>query len=131
MIKKLINKLWKGEGQEDISTPMNEDASFMLMYKDLPIGSLVVKNGVWKFTYSQQFQKQNELSPLVDFPDTSHAYESDQLWPFFSYRIPGLNQPSVQDIMKEDEIDKTNEVALLKKFGRFSIYNPFMLNPAI
>jgi hypothetical protein len=33
--------------------------------------------------------------------------------------------------MKEDEIDKNNEVALLKKFGRFSIYNPFMLNPAI
>ncbi|MBK6483069.1 MAG: HipA N-terminal domain-containing protein [Chitinophagales bacterium] len=131
MIRKLINKIWKGEGQEDINTPVNENASFVLMYKDLPIGSLEIKNGVWKFTYTKEFQMQKDISPLIDFPDTNLEYESNQLWPFFSYRIPGLNQPSVQDIMKQDDIDKNNEVALLKKFGKFSIYNPYMLNPTV
>lgn len=58
MIRKLINKIWKGEGQEDINTPVNENASFVLMYKDLPIGSLEIKNGVWKFTYTKEFQMQ-------------------------------------------------------------------------
>lgn len=129
MIKKIIHKLWKGEGQEDINTPINENASFRLMYKDLCIGMLEIYNGVWKFSYTPQFQSQTDLTPLIDFPDTNQEYKSTELWPFFSYRIPGLNQPSVQNIMKHDVIDKHNEVALLKKFGKVSIFNPYMLNP--
>jgi HipA-like protein len=130
MLKKIINKIWNSEGQEDIATPSNENAAFILKYKDIPIGYLTVKEGVWKFSYSDQFRKQNDLTPLVDFPNTKKDYESTQLWPFFSYRIPGLNQPSVQDIIKKDAIDQNNEVALLKKFGQFSVYNPFMLTPS-
>ncbi|MFZ1610311.1 MAG: HipA N-terminal domain-containing protein [Chitinophagales bacterium] len=130
MIKKLIHKIWKGEGQEDINTPSNENASFVLMYKELPVGKLKINDGVWKFSYTEQFQMQNEVQPLIDFPDIKEKYESHELWPFFSYRIPGLNQPSVQEILKNDSIDKNNEVALLKKFGKFSIYNPYLLKPS-
>jgi len=128
MIKKLINKLWRSDGQEDISTPTDENASFRLMYKDLLIGTLQIQGGVWKFWYSQEFQMQNDILPLIDFPDKMHEYQSNQLWPFFSYRIPGLNQPAVQEILKHESIDSNNEIALLKKFGRVSIFNPYMLN---
>jgi len=130
MLKSIINKIWKSEGQEDISTPKNANAEFVLIYKNLPIGKLKVSNGVWHFNYSEEFRKQSEILPLVDFPDTNLNYESTQLWPFFSYRIPGLNQPSVQEIINKKRIDKNNEVELLKQFGKFSIYNPFQLTPA-
>lgn len=128
MIKKIINKIWKAEGQEDINTPSNESAEFVLKYKDLSIGLLTLDGGVWKFAYTEQFKAQSELTPLVDFPDLNQDYQSANLWPFFSYRIPGLNQPAVKDIIKKEDIDKNNEVALLKKFGKISIYNPFQLN---
>lgn len=128
MIKKIINKIWRAEGQEDIDTPSNESAEFVLKYKDLPIGLLTLNKGVWKFVYTEQFKAQNELTPLVEFPDIKQDYQSVNLWPFFSYRIPGLNQPTVKDIIKKEDIDKNNEVALLKKFGKISIYNPFQLN---
>lgn len=35
MLKKLINKIWKSEGQEDMATPSLEKASFQLVYKKL------------------------------------------------------------------------------------------------
>lgn len=131
MIKKIINKIWKTDGQVNVSTPISEKATFALLYKELTIGYLSVENSVWKFKYSEQFQSQCELTPLVDFPDIYREYESTQLWPFFSYRIPGLNQPSVQDAIKREAIDNNNEVALLKKFGKFSVYNPFLLTPSM
>ena len=127
MIKKIINKIWKAEGQEEINTPADQSAEFVLMYKELPIGVLSLKKGIWKFTYSELFRQQNTISPLVDFPDTSKIYENTQLWPFFSYRIPGLNQPMVQEIIRHEVIDEKNEVELLKKFGKLSVFNPFRL----
>jgi HipA-like protein len=129
MLKKIINKIWKSEGQENIDTPKNQIAGFVLMYKDLSIGILTLKDGMWKFSYSNEFRNQKDVTPLIDFPDTNVEYTNNQLWPFFSYRIPGLNQPSVQDIIRHDNIDDKNEAELLKKFGKISVYNPFKLTP--
>ena len=126
MINKFINKVWKTESQEDINTPANQNAEFVLVYKDLQIGILSLSKGVWKFSYTDQFRKQTDILPLIDFPKTDEKYESNQLWPFFSYRIPGLNQPKVQEIIRSENIDN-NEVELLKKFGLSTIYNPFLL----
>lgn len=127
MLKKIIHKLWKTEGQSGISTPAHEVAVFILIYNELKIGFLTLNEGVWEFAYTDEFKNQNTISPLVQFPDSGKVYTSQELWPFFSYRIPGLSQPSVQKIIKKDSIDQTNEVALLKKFGEFSVYNPFKL----
>lgn len=127
MIKNIIHKIWKTEGQAGISTPPHEIAVFILIYKELKVGFLILNEGVWEFTYSDEFKNQTKLAPLVQFPDKEKVYTSQELWPFFSYRIPGLSQPSVQKIIKQEAIDQTNEVALLKKFGEFSVYNPFKL----
>lgn len=126
MIKKFINKIWKSEGQESINTPEDLSAEFVLMFNELTVGKLSLEKGIWKFVYSLEFKNQEAVSPLIDFPETNKVYESSQLWPYFSYRIPGLNQPMVQDIIKNDKIEG-NEVALLKKFGRYSIFSPFEL----
>lgn len=129
MLKKIVNKIWNTEGQEGIVTPADKKAVFYLTYNDLPIGNLSLVDGVWHFTYSKEFREQQEILPLIDFPNKNEKYESHQLWPFFSYRIPGLNQPAVQEIIRKDNVE-TNEVDLLKKFGLHSVYNPFVLQPA-
>lgn len=119
--------IWKTGSHKLIATPPHEVAVFILIYNELKIGLLTLNEGVWEFAYTDEFKNQNTISPLVQFPDSGKVYISQELWPFFSYRIPGLSQPSVQKIIKKDSIDQSNEVALLKKFGEFSVYNPFKL----
>lgn len=130
MLKKIKNKLWKSEGQENIETPNDITAKFILMYEGFTIGYLTLEAGIWKFRYSEEYKKNPIVIPIVDFPNIMLEYANKNLWPFFSYRIPGLNQPSVQNIIKEEEIDENNEVELLKKFGEYTIYNPYKLEYA-
>ena len=127
MIKKMINWILNSEEQEELITPSNANEAFILKYKDLVIGYLKVKNGSWMFEYSEPFKNQNQVDALVDFPDKNKMYDSPHLWPFFSHRIPGLGQPQVQEIIKNEKIDGKNEVDLLKRFGQRSITNPFEL----
>lgn len=124
---KTIKKIFNIDGLENISTPTHIYVRFKLMYEDKIIGYLTLSEGEWSFEYSTEFKLNNFISPLLDFPDTSRVYRSKNLWPFFAYRIPGLNQPKVRAILEKDKIDEHNEVELLKKFGNFSIYNPFKL----
>ncbi|MEZ4773209.1 MAG: hypothetical protein R3D00_08500 [Bacteroidia bacterium] len=127
MLKKLINIIWKAEGQEDILTPINQQAKFELRYESLVIGILQLKEGIWTFSYSIEFRNQNKIKPLTDFPDIEKVYQSEDLYPFFIQRIPGLNQPKVKVAIEVENIDKTNEAELLKRFGQYSIANPFRL----
>lgn len=129
MLSKLKN-LWHGEeGMDKVNVPKDLKFIFVLGYKDLEIGYLSIEEGVWHFEYSAQFKEQNSLPPLIDFPNTEKAYKSKHLWPFFASRIPGINQPIVQQIITKDKIDSTNEAELLKRFGKHTISNPFVLEP--
>ena len=130
MIKSILNKLWKTEGQENIATPTDQKAKFVLIYDGSTIGYLTLENGIWKFRYSEEYQKKPIVLPIVDFPNIMIEYANKNLWPFFSYRIPGLNQPAVKNIIKKESIDENNEVELLKKFGEYTIYNPYKLEYA-
>lgn len=127
MIREIFNKLWKQEGQENFYTPQNTFAQFELTYKDILIGHLVLSNGVWSFEYDKSFEEQNKVQKLIDFPVTTKIYQSNELWPFFASRIPGLGQPKVQEIIKNKKIDSQNEVDLLKTFGSQTLTNPFHL----
>lgn len=127
MIKKWISQLWNSEDQNDIRAPKNVSASFSLWFKDLEVGILSVNDGHWKFIYSDEFKNQDVIKPLIDFPEINKEYETATLWPFFSYRIPGLNQPKVQKQIIEKKIDAKNQIELLKEFGNISVYNPFKL----
>jgi HipA-like protein len=127
MIRAIINKIWKQEGQESFSTPQNTFAQFELTYKDVLIGHLILSNGEWTFEYDKSFEGQNKVQKLIDFPNTNIQYKSNELWPFFSSRIPGLGQPKVQEIIKSKHIDSHNEVELLKTFGSQTLTNPFHL----
>ncbi len=120
MIKNIF-KLFKSEEElEDLFTPKDVEVSFALTYRNLQIGFLSLKAGEWTFQYSEGFKKQDRIKPLLDFPNVNKIYISEELYPFFTQRIPGAGQ----SIRKAEKLD---EVGLLKKFGKQTISNPFLL----
>ena len=113
-----------------LQAPAGVRAEFKLSYEDLVIGTLSVADSIWKFTYSDEFKKQDELRPLVDFPDLDEVYESKELWQFFVMRIPSPEQPEVEEILRREHIEEDDAVSLLKRFGERTIANPFKLRAA-
>jgi len=131
MIDKIKNiKKWFSKGDEDLamSLPDNENATFILMVDNIKVGELHCESGSWEFKYSAEFKSQTDVyKRIVGFPDMNKTYHNETLWPFFRIRIPGLKQPSVQEILEKENIDQGNEVALLKRFGRKTTSNPYEL----
>lgn len=128
MFNNLIAKLFKSEEQsQELSTPVNAQARFILTYKNLIIGHLTHENGKWIFEYSDEFKSQNRITALTDFPRKDKKYEESYLWPFFAHRIPGLGQPQVQEIIRHEKLDSKNEIDMLRRFGQKAITNPFEL----
>jgi HipA-like protein len=132
MIRKFLNWLSKNESDNDfelqVEIPKHEDAKFILKVDEIKIGILTSKDGLWYFKYTDEFKDYvNEYNRIVGFSDLNKTYKSEVLWPFFQIRIPGLKQPAIQEILKNEKIDKANEVALLKRFGQKTISNPYEL----
>jgi hypothetical protein len=131
---RVVVRWFRGEGQEDIGTLPTESALFTLHFDQLTIGSLALRDGVWEFKYSPEFQRQVNLEggvqPLVDFPNVEKAYQSRDLWPFFMARIPSVSQPRVLEEIERRGLDQHSASQLLRAFGERSIANPFLLRPA-
>lgn len=109
---------------------------FRLMYKHDEIGTLEFDGNKWIFAYSEWFKTQSAIKPFSNFPDIHRIYDSEDLPPFFESRIPCSSQPQVEAyltlLQKEDKQinEAETKAALLKKFGRHTITNPFELKPA-
>jgi HipA-like protein len=116
-------------GMARTKTQAQSHEKFELGYKELEIGTLTFKDGEWVFKYSDEFKSQTEIQAMIDFPDTNKTYRSDELWPFFLSRIPGLSQPAVKELLRKEKINEDDEAALLKRFGKTSITSPFTLVP--
>lgn len=129
MLRKIFNWFSKDDELDvQIHLPKDEKAKFILQVDDIRIGTLYCEKGSWFFKYADDFkQHAAEYNLITGFPDLSKTYQSDNLWPFFQIRIPGLKQPAIQEILAKEKIDKENEVALLKRFGYKTITNPYQL----
>jgi len=132
MATTLRQKLFGGwMGKKPSQTPPESTTTvFLLQFGDLTIGRLSAQAGKWIFEYTDEFRKQTELRPIVAFPDLNRRYESPELWPFFAMRVPSLKQTAVQNVIEHDRIDSNDEVELLKRFGRKTVSNPFVLQEA-
>jgi HipA N-terminal domain len=120
MIKNILKLFKSEEGQEDFYTPTDVEVVFSLTYRALEIGTLSLNEGQWTFQYSESFKKQDKIKPLLDFPNVNRKYTSEELYPFFIQRIPGVGQNA-------RKFENLSEVELLKKFGKQTISNPFVL----
>lgn len=113
-----------------VQAPQEESVQFLLTYNDLLVGTLIAEKGKWKFKYSDEFKKNQELRPIVEFADVDKVYENQELWQFFASRIPSFEQSEIEAIIKRENIDDNDAVSLLKRFGRRTINNPFELKVA-
>jgi hypothetical protein len=134
-LRGMIDRLFRGEGHEDIETPAHENASFVLEIGKLRMGFLDLRDGVWTFRYSDEFRRQlaagDGIRPLVEFPDAEKEYQSHQLWAFFLARIPSPSQDRIRDTIQQRGLDRKNSAQLLREFGARSIANPFYLRPVV
>ena len=129
-MKSLISKIFRKsgeEGEQEYVVDRTKPQRFSLKVDDLEIGQLESKDGMWVFRYSEEFRNQQHYRRLTGFSDLHKEYRSEELWPFFKTRIPGLKQPMILEILERENIDKTNEVMLLKRFGKSTMTNPYIL----
>ena len=113
-----------------MTVPETAQAKFHLSYQGLLVGILSVEEGVWKFVYSDEFRRSEDLRPLVEFPDVTRNYENRELWQFFASRIPSPEQQEVEAILLRENIAEDDAVNLLRRFGKRTISNPFQLEYA-
>ncbi len=126
-IKSILD--WLGF-RKAVEAPPEARAEFQLFYGDLKVGTLSVADSIWKFEYSDAFRQQDELRELLEFPNVDKVYESKELWQFFVMRIPSPEQPEVEEILRREHIKEDDAVSLLKRFGEYTITNPFRLKAA-
>lgn len=127
MLNALKRLFAKNNEDAEPHLPKNEHATFELRVDDIVVGTLHCDQGVWEFKYSNDFKNHSEYNRIIGFSDLDKVYRNDTLWPFFQTRIPGLKQPSVQEILLKEKINETNELELLKRFGKRTISNPYEL----
>jgi hypothetical protein len=126
-IRQLISHEEGSDEHVSYTTPTTKE-TFILQYKNLQVGVLYTENGQWHFKYADAFKNSN-LSPIVGFPRIDVEYTSQELWPYFAYRIPSIKQPAIRDIVLLEKLDPKNESEMLKRFGRHTITTPFELIP--
>jgi len=105
----------------------DREASFRLMLDNLEIGTLDYNAGKWLYQYSDEFKSSAKIRPLAGFPELNKIYISEELWPFFTSRIPSLSRERVRKVIDEEGIKENDLLALLDRFGRRTITNPFEL----
>ena len=133
MLRKIIN--WLGKDYNDyelqVQLPKNEEAKFILKVDTLCIGTLFCEKGDWYFKYAEDFKNHSdEYNLIVGFPDLNKTYKSNSLWPFFQIRIPGLKQPAIQEILKNEKGISTIKKDLFD-LSEFMKQSPYKLQSSI
>lgn len=122
-MKKIIRSLFWRSDDDRFSFDDGRKSYFRLLYGNLLVGELSFFDGKWHFSYSAEFIRQNTILPLVNFPTKDKVYVSVELWPFFASRIPS-------DAQLQNSTESRDLVDSLRKYGRHTITNSFVLNPA-
>lgn len=124
-MKKLMAGFWYEEKTEMFFSSGKGQADFILILDKLEVGTLSYADNVWIFSYSEEFKRQRDILPLVNFPTVDKEYTSNELWPFFVSRIPSRAQ-----LQAPKGTERQDLVSLLKSYGRKTITNPYQLIPA-
>ena len=122
--QKVFARLFWSESQDDVILAADNDAAFNINLGKFLVGTLVYSDGMWNFSYSEDFKKQDKILPLANFPSKDKDYSARELWPFFASRIPSNAQLQIDKDMPQESV-----VTLLQRFGRKTVANPFELNP--
>ena len=122
-LKVFVHPFWS-ENQHDVILAADNDATFNINLGKLLVGTLLYSDGMWYFSYSNEFKMQSRILPLANFPSKDKEYSARELWPFFASRIPSNSQLQIEKDKPQEDI-----VTLLQKFGRRTVANPYELCP--
>lgn len=129
-MKAVINKISRylnPSGVRALKVEAHKSATFKLTLDGLVVGYLKLEGSRWIFEYSDEFKEAKGIQPLTNFPDINKTYVSEELWPFFSARIPSMSRSRVKNAARKQGIDENDLIGLLNRFGRKTITNPFEL----
>ncbi len=112
---------WHDSEETNLQAVKGSKGRFDLMLGNMIVGVLLYEDGIWSFSYSDEYKAQERFDPLVNFPNLNQIYKSDQLWPFFASRLPGVSE------LKAEEKEGADILTLLKKYGQHVITNPYKL----
>lgn len=121
-LKKVFARLFWSESQNEMVVTPDNDATFFVNLGRLLVGTLLYSDGMWYFSYSDEFKSQNRVLPLTNFPSINKEYSTKELWPFFAARIPSNAQLQIDKDTPQEDI-----VTLLRRFGRRTVANPYEL----
>ncbi len=85
------------------------------------VGELLKQNGVFVFTYDENYFKADSVIPLgPEFPLTQRKFESKKLFPSLEDRIPSSHNPAYIEYCQFMGIDpkEKDELVLLSTIGR-------------
>lgn len=125
-IQKALARLFWSESRHDMVLAADNDAAFNVNLGKLLVGTLLYADGMWNFSYSDDFKLQTRILPLANFPSKDKEYSARELWPFFASRIPSNAQLQIDKNTPQENI-----VTLLQKFGRRTVANPYELCPVL
>jgi hypothetical protein len=78
------------------------------------------KNGKYEFKYrikDVDNATKNGFEPLIAFPNINEVYESHDIFPAFSSRLPDKRRKDVKEILAKYKLEKYDAFELLKKSG--------------
>lgn len=87
--------------------------------KRYTIGELS-KNGKYEFKYRTEDVNEamkNGFEPLIAFPNVNEIYESYDIFPAFSSRLPDKRRKDVKEILAKYKLESYDAFELLKKSG--------------
>ncbi len=99
-----------------------------VLYTDTPVAELTLNDGLFTFRYLPAFRRFG-LAPIPGFPTTApeKKYMKQELWPFFSQRIPDRRRPEIRMVMEQLGLVDANELRLLAELGAHSVTDPYTL----
>ena len=83
-IQKVFARLFWSESQNDVVLAADNDATFNINLGKLLVGTLLYSDGMWHFSYSDEFKIQNRVLPLANFPSKDKEYSRGSVgerWP--------------------------------------------------
>lgn len=124
--KKILARLFWSESHPNMILAPDNDANFNVNLGKVLVGTLLYSDGVWRFSYSEDFKSQKLILPLTNFPSKDKEYSTRELWPFFASRIPSKAQLQIDKNNIEEDL-----VSLLRQYGTRTVANPYELSPVV
>lgn len=99
-----------------------------------PIGRLMRANGRFRFAYTKGAENANRsdgFEPLPSFPEFDKVYNSDQLFPLVSNRLPNSSRPDYSEYLKWLDLPKDTQdpLVILSRSGGYRTTDAFEIFP--